>query len=76
MNKIKMELTWNDCELCPPEEDYVPNILVTNGLCVAEATYMAGMGYHVFGEMKVRSGKGLWWTDLEQAVGEVKEFFV
>ena len=71
-NKFKMNLTWHNCETCPPEEDYNSYWFGTNGTVVVPAEYRKGHGF--FFQEKLINDDDIWWADLEQTVREIPEF--
>ena len=76
-NKFKMELTWHSCDTCPPEEDYNPYLLITDGDTVVASVWRKDCGWYIFGKWYVapKLGGGLcWWADLKQTVRKTSEF--
>ena len=71
-NKFKMELTWHNCETCPPEEEYNPYLFLTDGRGVIFAEYRKGKGF--FFDEKLVVADSLWWADIEQTVQGCEEF--
>ena len=53
MQKFKMELTWHSCETCPPEEDYNPYLLITDGDIVKEVVWRKDRGWYMYGKWYV-----------------------
>ena len=76
-NKFKMELTWHSCETYPPEEDYNPYRLVTNGDVIVETVWRRDCGWYIYGKWYIApklGGRSCWWADIHQTVNKTKEF--
>lgn len=76
-NKFKMELTWHNCQTCPPIEPYNNRLLATNGQRVFLVVYDLMDGWWDM-ESKIYLPFELlydyWWADLEQTVWGCSEF--
>ena len=70
MNKFKMELTWHNCKTCPPEENYNPYLVYTNGSVVESCTYYKQYGFPVIDDELDQ----YWWADLRRTVRECSKF--
>jgi hypothetical protein len=72
MSKFKMELTWHNCETCPPNEPYNSRLLITDGGTIAFGKF----GYGQFYVNNMPVNKSLcWWADIDQTVRNTKEFY-
>lgn len=79
MNKFKMELTWYNCQTCPPEENENDNIIIADYSGSREGAWYGSDGYFLFykdcGYLPlIGDYKNFWWTDLNQTIRETKEF--
>lgn len=79
MDKFKMELTWHNCQTCPPEEDYNPCLCVTDGTTVFSMRWKRDHDWQRFEDSYsyIEPGinvSGLWWADLNQTIRATKEF--
>lgn len=70
MNKFKMELTWHNCKTCPPEEEFNPWLVHTNGYHVGWGAYYKKYGFPI-DENELHA---YWWADLSRTVRESNEF--
>ena len=72
MDKFKMELTWHNCEECPPEEATNDNLIMTDGERVYEAFWYSPDGFMIrakcgWQEVYEEQNKW-WWADVRQTV--------
>lgn len=70
MDKFKMELTWHNCKTCPPEENYNPYLVCTNGSSVEAITYYKKYGFPIADDELHE----FWWADLRRTIRNTKEF--
>lgn len=66
MDKFKIELTWHNCKTCPPQEDFNPWLLITNGKGVDNCSYHKNYGFPISAE----SMDKFWWADLSRTMRE------
>ena len=73
-DKITIELTFHNCAICPPKEDFHPNLCVTNGRSVFNASYDDGEWYDPEFNEHIPNGilHTFWWADVVQTVGNVE----
>lgn len=81
MDKFKMELTWHNCKMCPPEEDENDFLIVTDGHDVFKATWDRSLdryykkydgGYYL--PLSSCTLDEWWWADIFQTVHKTPEF--
>ena len=72
MDKFKIELTWHNCETCPPTENYNPFLIYTNGIETDHCQYYKKWGFPV----DKNELHEYWWADIKRTVRESKEFEV
>lgn len=70
MDKFKMELTWHNCKTCPPEENYNPYLVCTNGDKIEACTYYKKYGFQFIDD----NIENYWWADLRRTIRNTKEF--
>ena len=76
MDKFKMELTWHNCQTCPPEEDFNPYLLVTDGSIIRDMVWDKKSGGFWMLRFAVSSEElsKYWWADITQTVCKTPEF--
>lgn len=70
MDKFKMELTWHNCETCPPKEVFNPWLVYTNGYHVSSIAYYKKYGFPVPKDQLHE----YWWADISRTVRESDQF--
>lgn len=70
MDKFKMDLTWHNCKTCPPEEDYNPCIIYTDGDDICSFKYWKKYGFPIAENVL----HNYWWTDIRRTIRESTEF--
>ena len=75
-NKFTTELVWHNCATYPPKEDFHPNLCVTDGRSVFNASYDEGEWYDPeFNEYIPQSMlRRFWWADVVQTIGSSEIF--
>lgn len=78
MDKFKMELTWHNCKICPPEECTNDNLIATDGTDVFDAFWYRPDGFMIYtkhGWHGMYDDLNKWyWADIRQTVRKSKEF--
>ena len=70
MDKIKMELIWNNCKTCPPPLSYHPYLIYTDGRNVEACSYYKKYGFPIIDSELDQ----YWWTDLRTTIRESNAF--
>ena len=70
MNKFKMELTWHNCKTYPPEENYNPWLIYTNGHEIDSCSYYKKYGFPI-ADSELHE---YWWADVSRTVRESSGF--
>ena len=77
MNKFKMELTWHNCETCPPDELYNNRLIMTNGRYTFDVAYHQEIGWQRVADRVLipqQQLKDYYWADIDQTVRGCPEF--
>ena len=69
-NKFSMQLVWHNCKTHPPEEQFNPHLLVTDGVMIHDMVWDKTYdGYLKVGLcMKSDKADKYWWADIDQTV--------
>ena len=63
-----MELTWHNCKTYPPEEDFNPFLIITDGKNIDYCAYYKKYGFPASFDDKY------WWADISRTVRQSMEF--
>ena len=69
-NKFTMQLVWHNCKTHPPEEQFNPHLIVTDGVIIHDMMWDKAYGGYLKVGLCIRSDEAnkYWWTDIDQTV--------